>query len=165
MKMNTTVKVYQRLICENRKAYHNYEFLQKIEAGICLVGTEVKSLRDGRANLADAYALEENGEIFIYNMQIEEYGPASFQNHAPRRTRKLLLHREEIDKLANKLHEKGLALIPLSVYFKGGRAKVELGLGRGKREYEKDETLRERNISRDIARSVRATEVKKRYNE
>ena len=163
--MNKAVKEHRRLICENRKAYHNYEFIQNFEAGLCLVGSEVKSLRDSRANLSDAYAQAENGEVFLFNMQIEEYGPASYQNHAPRRPRKLLLHHDEIERIAYKLREKGLALIPLSVYFKEGRAKVELGLGRGKREYEKDETRRERDVSREIARSVRSTEVKKRYSE
>lgn len=162
--MSKPQKDDRKLICENRKARHDYEFLQVLEAGISLVGSEVKSLRDGRANLSDAYARSENGEIFLFNAQIEPYGPASYQNHEPRRTRKLLLHRQEIDKLTGRTQEKGLALIPLSMYFKNGFAKVELGLGRGKREYEKDETKREREVSREIARSVRSKEVQKRYN-
>jgi SsrA-binding protein len=158
-------KEYKKLICENRKAYHNYTFIQKIEAGVRLVGSEVKSAWEGRANLADAYALIEKGEVFMHNSQIEQYGPAGVQNHEPRRTRKLLLHRDEIDRLEGKLHEKGLSLIPLSLYFRNGKIKVELGLGRGKREYEKDETRKERDVTRDIQRSVRSIEVKKRYND
>jgi SsrA-binding protein len=158
-------KEFKKPVCENRKAYHNYEFLQKFEAGIQLVGSEVKSLWEGRANLADAYAMIENGEVFMYNAQIEEYAPASYQNHTPRRTRKLLLHREEIEKITMKLREKGLSLIPLSLYFRNGKVKAELGLGRGKREYEKDETRKERDTTREIQRSVRSIEVKKRYNE
>jgi SsrA-binding protein len=152
----------RRLICENRRARHDYEFSERIEAGLVLKGSEVKSLRNGKASLSDAYARMEGDELFLFNSHIEEYAPASYQNHDPKRPRKLLMHRHEIDKLGGRLKEKGLALIPLSIYFKEGFAKVELGLGRGKREYEKDQTQKEREVSREIARSVRSREVEKR---
>ena len=117
----------EKLIATNRKAHFNYEIHEKFEAGLCLVGTEVKSLRDGKANLSDAYAMIENDEVFLYNCHIGTYPNAGPFNHEPLRTRKLLLHRREIEKLTGKTVEKGLALIPIRLYFKHGRAKVELG--------------------------------------
>lgn len=160
--MSKTPKNGRQIICENRRARREYEFSDTIEAGIVLVGSEVKSLREGRASLSDAYARIENGEAFLFNAHIDEYAPASRLNHDPKRKRKLLLHRYEIERLGSKTKEKGLSLIPLSMYFKDGLAKVELGLGRGKREFEKDETQKERQISRDIARQVRSRELMKR---
>lgn len=160
--MNKPDKDPRRIICENRKARFEYEILSRYEAGLVLQGSEVKSLRDGRANLSDAYAKLEQGELFLMQSHIDEYAPASYNQHDPKRPRKLLLHREEIDKLSHKLREKGLSLIPLALYFKEGIAKVELGLSRGKREFQKDETLRERNLTREIARSVRSREIEKR---
>jgi SsrA-binding protein len=155
----------RRIICENRKARFEYELGQRIEAGIVLQGSEVKSLRNGKASLSDAYARLEGDEMFLFQAHIDEYAPASYQNHDPKRPRKLLLKREELDKLSHKLRDKGAALIPLMLYFQDAFAKVELALAQGKREYQKDETQRERELSREIARSVRSREIEKRRNE
>jgi len=140
------------LIASNRKARHDYTVTDTYEAGISLTGTEVKSLRAGRASLIDGFATVSNDEVWLRNVHIAEYAEGTWTNHAPRRVRKLLLHRSEIDKLMQKLREGGVALIPLSMYFSNGKVKVELGLGRGKKEYDKRQTLAKRDSDREIAR-------------
>ena len=136
----------------NRKARHDYTILDTVEAGISLTGTEVKSLRAGRVSLVDGFATISDDEVWLRNVHVAEYVEGTWTNHAPRRPRKLLLHREEIDKLAGKIREGGYALIPLSMYFVDGRAKVELGLGRGKKEYDKRQSLAKRDADREIER-------------
>ena len=142
----------RRIIASNRKARHDYTIIDTIEAGIALTGTEVKSLRAGRASLVDGFATVSDDEIWLRNVHIAEYAEGTWTNHAPRRVRKLLLHRMEIDRLAGKLKEGGLALIPLSMYFKEGRVKVELGLGRGKKTYDKRQDMAKRDADRELAR-------------
>jgi SsrA-binding protein len=142
----------------NRKARHDYFIEETVEAGIVLTGSEVKSLRDGRCNLVDSFARITRGEAFITNVHISPYDPASHANHEPTRSRKLLLHRLEIDRLEGKLKLKGLTLIPLRIYFNArGRAKVELGLGRGKKHYDKRQTIKERDAKRETARAMRTS--------
>jgi len=142
----------RRIIASNRKARHDYTIIDTIEAGVALTGTEVKSLRAGRASLVDGFATVSDDEIWLRNVHIAEYAEGTWTNHAPRRVRKLLLHRMEIDRLAGKLKEGGLALIPLSMYFKEGRVKVELGLGRGKKSYDKRQDMAKRDADRELAR-------------
>lgn len=142
------------LIASNKKARHDYTVLDVFEAGIVLTGTEVKSLRAGRASLIDGYATITEDEVWLRGIHIAEYAEGTWTNHAPRRARKLLLHRSEIGRLAAKLREGGLALIPLSMYFSGGRAKVELALCRGKKEYDKRQTLAKRDADREMATAV-----------
>jgi SsrA-binding protein len=142
----------RKLIASNRKARHDYSILDVFEAGISLTGTEVKSLRAGRASLVDAFAQEKDGEIFLYGMHVPEYAQGTWTNHEPRRTRKLLLTRHEISRLIGKLKESGLTLVPLSLYFSDGWAKVELGLARGKKSYDKRQDLAKRDADREIAR-------------
>ncbi|MEV4642096.1 SsrA-binding protein SmpB [Actinoplanes sp. NPDC049548] len=144
----------RRVIASNKKARHDYAVLKTYEAGIVLAGTEVKSLRAGYASIADAFAQEHEGEIMLYNLHIAEYGFGSWTNHAPRRTRKLLLHRVEIARILDKLREPGIALVPLSLYFNDGWAKVELALARGKKEYDKRQAIAERDANREIARAL-----------
>ena len=142
------------LIASNKRARHDYTVLKTYEAGIVLAGTEVKSLREGRASLVDAFAQERDGEIMLYGLHIAEYGFGSWTNHAPRRTRKLLLHRVEIDRIREKVREGGLTLVPLSMYFANGWAKVELALAKGRRSYDKRQALAERDANREIAREL-----------
>ena len=142
----------RKLVASNRKARHDYSILDVFEAGIALTGTEVKSLRAGRASLVDAFAQEKDGEIFLYGMHVAEYAQGTWTNHEPRRTRKLLLTRHEIARLIGKLKESGLTLVPLSLYFSDGWAKVELGLARGKKSYDKRQDLAKRDADREIAR-------------
>ena len=142
----------RKAIATNRKARHDYTILETVEAGISLTGTEVKSLRAGRASLVDGFATISENEVWLRNVHVAEYFEGTWTNHAPRRPRKLLLHRMEIDKLAGKIREGGYALIPLSMYFVDGRAKVELGLGRGKKEYDKRQSLAKRDAAREIER-------------
>jgi SsrA-binding protein len=145
----------RKLIASNKKARHDYAILRTYEAGLVLAGTEVKSLRDGHASLVDAFAQEHEREILLYNLHIAEYGFGSWTNHAPRRTRKLLLHRLEIDRILDKLRDgNGLTLVPLSLYFSGGWAKVELGLARGLRSYDKRQVMAARDAQREIAREM-----------
>jgi len=141
-------RVDRKVICSNRRARHDYEILDVFEAGMVLRGSEVKSLRAGGSHLTDAYAEVRRGEVFLVSAHIAEYQQASYQNHVPRRDRKLLLHAREIHRLEAKIKEKGLTLIPLCIYFKGGRAKVELALARGRRSYDKREQIRKRDLSR-----------------
>jgi len=145
----------RKLITQNRRARHDYEILDTVEAGLVLLGPEVKSLRDGRANLSDAYAAIRGSEAWLVNAHISPYAQAARENPDPRRERKLLLHRREIARLAGQVSERGLTLVPLSMYFKAGRAKVELGLARGKRSYDKRETIRRREQEREIERAMR----------
>jgi SsrA-binding protein len=144
-----------KIVARNRKARHEYELLEKVEAGIVLTGTEVKSLRGGKANLEDAYAEIDKGEAWLLGCDIPEYLQANRMNHVPKRPRKLLLHRREIDKLATKSGEKGLTLVPLSIYFKKGMAKVELSVARGRKSYDKREAIKQRDAKRDIDRAMR----------
>jgi len=141
----------------NRKARHDYFIEETVEAGLVLTGSEVKSLRDGRCNLVDSFARISRGEAFVTNIHISPYDPASHANHEPTRSRKLLLHRLEIDRLEGKLKQKGLTLVPLRIYFNArGRAKIELGLGRGKKLHDKRESIKEREAKRETARAMRA---------
>lgn len=145
----------RKLIASNKKARHDYAILKTYEAGIVLAGTEVKSLREGRASLVDAFAQESDGEIMLYGLHIAEYGYGSWTNHAPRRTRKLLLHRVEIARILSQLRDgNGLTLVPLSMYFSNGWAKVELGLARGLRSYDKRQVLAKRDADEEIAREM-----------
>ena len=144
----------RKLIASNRKARHDYTILDTFEAGIALFGTEVKSLRAGRASLVDAFAQEKDGEIYLYGVHIPEYAQGTWTNHEPRRTRKLLLTKLEISRLIGKLRESGLTLVPLSLYFSDGWAKVELALARGKRSYDKRQDLAQRDANREINRAM-----------
>ncbi|BCJ52076.1 SsrA-binding protein [Actinoplanes sp. NBRC 14428] len=144
----------RKVVASNRKARHDYAILDTYEAGMALTGTEVKSLRAGRASLVDAFGHENGGEIFLHGMHIPEYTQGTWTNHEPRRTRKLLLKREEISKLMGKLRDDGVTLVPLQVYFHNGYAKVELGLAKGKKAYDKRQDLAARDASREIQRSL-----------
>ena len=145
-----------RDVAQNRKAFHEYEITDRLEAGIVLMGSEVKGLRERGASIRDAYAQFRDGEVFLVGLHIPEYFNARF-GHEPTRTRKLLLNRREIDRLDSDMREKGLSLIPLRVYFKGSHAKVELGLGRGKKIYDKRRAIAERDAKRDTDRAVKAS--------
>lgn len=144
-----------KIVAQNRKARHSYFIEDEMEAGMVLCGTEVKALRIGRANLKDSYARIKNGEVFIYQMHIGPYPFAYYGNHEPLRPRKLLLHKHEISRLYGKVNEKGMSLIPLKVYFKHGKAKITLALAKGKRKYDKRETIRRRDEQRDLDRQRR----------
>ncbi|PSK65097.1 SsrA-binding protein [Micromonospora sp. MH33] len=144
----------RKLVASNKKARHDYTILKTYEAGIVLAGTEVKSLREGRVSLVDAFAQERDGEIMLYGLHIAEYGFGTWTNHQPRRTRKLLLNRVEIARILEKLRDGGVTLVPLSMYFSNGWAKVELGLARGRRSYDKRQALAERDANREIAREL-----------
>ncbi len=145
----------EKIVCQNRKARHDYFILEQYEAGMVLLGTEVKSLRLGRVNIKDSYATVRGGELFLYNMHIGMYPFAAYGNHDPLRVRKLLLHREEIKRLTGKIKEKGQTLIPLKVYFQGGKAKVTLALAKGKRKHDKREAIRRREEQRELDRAKR----------
>jgi SsrA-binding protein len=144
----------RKVIVSNRKARHDYTILDTYEAGVVLVGTEVKSLRLGRASILDAYATVDDGEVWLRGLHISEYVLGTWTNHEPRRTRKLLLHRKEIERLIGKTRESGLSLVPLSMYFKDGKVKVELGLGRGKRAYDKRQDIAKRDAQREMTRAA-----------
>lgn len=144
-----------KTVTENRKARHDYHIIESFEAGLVLTGTEVKSLRAGRANLQDSYARVDNAELLLYNMHISPYDQGNQFNHEPKRTRKLLMHKTEIMRLLGKTREKGLALIPLKVYFKNGIAKVELALARGKKLYDRREDVAARDARREMDRAVK----------
>jgi SsrA-binding protein len=144
-----------KVITVNRQAYHDYTVERTVEAGIALVGTEIKSIREGRVNLRGAYAIARNGELWLENAHIAVYEHGNRYNHDPMRTRKLLLHKREIAQLTARVATKGLTLIPLKLYLKGGRAKIELGLCRGKKLYDKREAIAERETKRDIERVTR----------
>jgi SsrA-binding protein len=144
----------RKVVASNKKARHDYAILDTYEAGMALTGTEVKSLRAGRASLVDAFGHVSNGEIFLHGMHIPEYTQGSWTNHEPRRVRKLLLNRQEIARMMGKLQESGLTLVPLSVYFSDGWAKVEMGLARGKKSYDKRQDLAKRDADREIQKAV-----------
>jgi SsrA-binding protein len=145
-----------KTIAENRRARHEYDLLDRFEAGVALVGTEVKSLRDGKANLQHAFAQLRDGELYLLGANIAEYPQANRQNHDPERERKLLLHRRELDQLAGKVQERGLTLVPLRLYFKDGRVKVELALARGKDVRDKRRDLAERDARREMERALKS---------
>ena len=152
----------QKTIARNKKARHEYFIEDTWEAGIVLTGTEVKSLREGRASLVDGFAQIRDGELWMYNVHIPEYNQGTWNNHAPRRLRKLLLHRSEIQKLIGKTKESGLTVIPLELYFKDGKAKVELGLARGKKDYDKRQVIMERTMNREAERAISSARRRQR---
>lgn len=144
----------RKLIAQNRKARHDYTIEDTFEAGMVLMGTEVKSLRAGRASLVDGFAMVEDGEVWLHNVHIPEYNEGSWTNHMPKRRRKLLLNRNEINKITAKLKESGLTLIPLSMYFLDGRAKVEIGVARGRKNYDKRQAIAEKDAKREVSKAV-----------
>ena len=146
----------QRIIADNRKAYHDYHVLETMEAGVALLGTEVKAIREGRVNLRDSFARIENAEVWLMNVHISPYSHTGYAHHEERRQRKLLLHRHEIRKLNGRVTEKGLTLVPLQMYFKDGRVKVSLALVKGKQAHDKRETIRRREVDRETRAAVKA---------
>jgi SsrA-binding protein len=144
-----------KIICQNRKAQHDYHLQETLEAGLVLTGPEVKSLRLGRANLKDSYALPRAGELFLYKLHISPYENSPLQDQNPIRVRKLLLHKHEIKRLMGKIQEKGLTLIPVKLYFRAGRGKVELALAKGKKLYDKREAIRKKDLKREVERTRR----------
>jgi SsrA-binding protein len=147
---------FEKAVATNRKAYHDYFVEEKFEAGIMLQGTEVKSLRDGRVNLQDSYASVKGGEAFLHHCHISPYSHGNIMNHEPLRTRKLLLHRKEINKLLSKTQQQGLTLIPLRIYFsKRGLAKVEIGLAKGKKQHDRRASIKSREASREVERAMK----------
>ena len=153
-KKNRKQKVASGVIATNRKARHDYHILDTYEAGIALVGTEIKSLREGKASLVEAFATIDSGEVWLRNLHIPEYSMGSWTNHSPRRNRKLLLHRREIDSLEGKVRDGNRTLVPLSLYLKDGRVKVELGLAQGKQAYDKRQAIKKRTEEREIVREM-----------
>ena len=145
----------EKIIATNRKAYHEYFILEKYEAGIELFGSEVKSLREGSANIKEGYVLLREGVAILIGVRISPYSHTGFQGHEPSRERRLLLNRREINKLTKKTSEKGLTIIPLKMYFKGGWAKVEIGLAKGKKHFDKKDSIKKRDINRDTEREMR----------
>jgi SsrA-binding protein len=146
----------ERVIAENRKARHDYHLLDTYEAGIALLGTEVKAIREGRVNLKDSYGRVESGEVFLYNVHISPYSHRGYADHDPIRRRKLLLNKEEIRKLVGKAVERGFTLVPVRMYFKNGRVKVAISLAKGKKVYDKRETIRRREVERETRAAVKA---------
>src|SRR5215208_6313134 len=144
-----------RDVASNRQASHRYHLLEKWECGLVLTGTEVKALRDGKAQLKDGYASVRDGEVWLYNVHIPPYAPATRENHEPERPRKVLLHKREIERLIGKTRERGLTIVPTRIYFKGARAKVELALARGKDVGDKRQSIKEREMKRELERSFR----------
>jgi len=146
----------QSSIAENRKAFHDFHLLETFEAGLVLLGTEVKAIREGRVNLRDSFARVEDGEVFLYNVNISSYSHRGYADHEPLRRRKLLLHRDEIRKLIGKTVEKGMTLVPVRLYFKNGRVKVAVSLARGKKEYDKRETIKRREADRETRAAIKS---------
>ena len=146
----------QTSVAENRKAFHDYHLLETFEAGLVLLGTEVKAIREGRVNLRDSYARVEDGEVFLYNVNISPYSHRGYADHEPLRRRKLLLHRSEIRKLIGKTVEKGMTLVPVRMYFKNGKVKVSVSLAKGKKDYDKRETIKKRDTDRETRAAVKA---------
>ncbi len=146
----------EKLICSNKKAYHDYFIEEKLEAGLVLQGTEVKSLRAGNANLTDSFMLVREGEAYLHNLNISQYEFGNRQNHQPDRNRKLLLHRKEIEKLYGRIREKGLSVIPLRLYFKNGLVKVEIGIAKGKKLYDKREDLKKKDSQREMSQALKS---------
>jgi SsrA-binding protein len=152
----------RKMIAQNKKARHDYLIIDTYEAGLVLTGTEVKSLRQGRASLVDGFVQLDGNEAWLHNVHVPEYSQGTWTNHSARRKRKLLLHREEIDKLESKSQETGHTIVPLALYFKDGRAKVEIALAKGKKEYDKRQTLREKQDRRETERAISAVRRKQR---
>jgi SsrA-binding protein len=156
LKDKTEREKAQTSIAENRKAFHDYHVLETFEAGVVLLGTEIKAIREGRVNLRDSFARVEDGEVFLYNVNISPYSHRGYADHEPLRRRKLLLHREEIRKLIGKTVEKGMTLVPVRLYYKNGRVKVAVSLAKGKKEYDKRETIKRREADRETRAAVKA---------
>jgi SsrA-binding protein len=146
----------QSSIAENRKAFHDFHLMETFEAGLVLLGTEVKAIREGRVNLRDSFARVEDGEVFLYNVNISPYSHRGYADHEPLRRRKLLLHRDEIRKLIGKTVEKGLTLVPVRLYFKNGRVKVAVSLAKGKKDYDKRETIKRREADRETRAAIKS---------
>ena len=146
----------QSSVAENRKAFHDFHLMETFEAGLVLLGTEVKAIREGRVNLRDSFARVEDGEVFLYNVNISPYSHRGYADHEPLRRRKLLLHREEIRKLIGKTVERGMTLVPTRLYFKNGRVKVSVSLAKGKKEFDKRETIKRREADRETRAAVKA---------
>jgi SsrA-binding protein len=153
-KVDEATRRNNQVVATNRKARHNYSILETYEAGVALMGTEVKALREGQASLADAFATLDDGEIWLRNLHIPEYHAGSWTNHAPRRNRKLLLHRSQIDNLVGKIRDGNLTLVPLSLYFTDGKVKVELALARGKQTHDKRQDIAKRDSDREVTREL-----------
>ena len=153
----------RKLIAQNKKARHDYHILDTYEAGLVLTGTEVKSLRQGRASLVDGFVQLDGHEAWLHNVHVPEYSQGTWTNHSARRKRKLLLHRAEIEKLESKSQESGHAIVPLALYFKDGRAKIEIALARGKKEYDKRQTLREKQDRRETDKAVSAVRRRQQH--
>ena len=151
----TERELAQANIAENRKAHHDFDLLESFEAGVVLVGTEVKAIREGRVNLRDSFARVEDGEVFLYNVNISPYSHRGYADHEPLRRRKLLLHREEIRKLIGKTVERGMTLVPTRLYFKNGRVKVSVSLAKGKKEFDKRETIKRRETDRETRAAIK----------
>jgi SsrA-binding protein len=146
----------QANIAENRKAYHDFHLLETFEAGVALLGTEVKAIRERRVNLRDSFARVQDGQVFLYNVNISAYSHRGYADHGPLRPRKLLLHREEIRKLVGKTVEKGMTLVPVRMYFKKGRVKVAIALAKGKKDYDKRETIKRREVDRETRAAIKS---------
>jgi len=146
----------QTSVAENRKAFHDFHVMETFEAGLVLLGTEVKAIREGRVNLRDSFARVEDGEVFLYNVNISPYSHRGYADHEPLRRRKLLLHRDEIRKLIGKTVEKGMTLVPVRLYFKNGRVKVAVSLAKGKKDYDKRETIRRREADRETRAAIKS---------
>ncbi len=152
----------RKMVAQNKKARHDYHILDTYECGMVLTGTEVKSLRQGRASLVDGFVQIDGGEAWLHNVHVPEYAQGTWTNHSARRKRKLLMHRDEIDKLDSKSQETGHTIVPLALYFRGGRAKVEIALAKGKKEYDKRQTLREKQDTRESNRAIAAARRRQR---
>lgn len=144
-----------KIISDNKKARFDYEIIEKYEAGLVLTGSEVKSLREGAVNLKDSYVSFRNGEAFLQNAHISEFRASSYNNHAPERLRKLLMHKDEINKIMGRVQEKSLSCVPLKIYFKKGRVKLEIGLGRGKKQHDKRQSIKKKESDRELARALK----------
>ena len=155
MAEKTAREAAQKNIAENRKAFHDYHILETFEAGVALLGTEVKSIREGRVNLRDSYAQVKDGEVFVHNVHIQPYSHRGYADHAPMRARKLLLHAHEIRKLIGKTIERGMTLVPLRMYFKNGRVKVALALAKGKQAHDKRDAIKKREVDRETRAAVK----------
>jgi SsrA-binding protein len=156
MAEKTARELAQSNVAENRKAYHDYHLLETFEAGVALLGTEVKAIREGRVNLRDSFARVESGEVFLYNVNISPYSHRGYATHEPLRRRKLLLHRQEIRKLIGKTVERGMTLVPVRMYFKDGRVKVAISLAKGKKDYDKRDAIKRRDTERETRAAVKA---------
>ena len=156
MTEKTDRELAQSSIAENRKAFHDYHLLETFEAGVALLGTEVKAIREGRVNLRDSFARVEDGEVFLYNVNISSYSHRGYADHEPLRRRKLLLHRDEIRKLIGKTMDRGMTLVPTRLYFKKGRVKVAVSLAKGKKDYDKRETVKRREADRETRAAIKS---------